>query len=316
MIRTIASLLLVLLLFNGCTSEQSTPEPEKPVIGVSVLTLTNPFFGVLANAIKDAAEPHGYEVVITSAEFDVNRQQNQVSDFIVQGVAAIVLTPANSRSIATTIAEANTAGIPVFTADIAVMSDQVDIVSHIATDNYQAGRMAGQAMAEVMGGSGKVGIIDFAEVESVMLRTQGFMDELEEQKNQKGIVLDVVSRLPGGGVKDKGFRAMQDMLQAHPDIKGVFCINDPSALGAVAALEEAGMLDQVNIVSVDGQPEGREAIRDGKIYADAIQHPVLIGETTFQTILQYMNGEAVPKEILIPTDIYRQADALKDATLN
>ena len=315
-------LLLLSALFSltaalGCGDGAEAPsEEDRPVIGVSVLTATNPFFNELSGAIVEAAEEHGYDATVVSSEFDVSRQRNQVSDFIVQGVDAIVLTPANSRSITTAIAEANAAGIPVFTADIAVMDSTVSIVSHIATDNRQAGRMAAEALLEALGGQGKIGILDYPEVESVILRTQGFLERLEEHRRETGTTLEVVSRLPSGGMKDVGYRAAQDMLQAHADLAGIFAINDPSALGAVAALEEAGRADDVVVVSVDGQPEGRQAIKEGRIYADAIQHPDRIGRQTVEAILRYMAGEPVEPEILIPTDLYYRSDALADSTLS
>ena len=100
----------------------AVPSPSaarKGTIGVSVLTLTNPFFKVIGDTITEEARKHGYDVIVTSGEFDVARQQNQVKDFIVKKVAAIVLCPCDSRSIGPAIEEANAAGIPVFTADIA-----------------------------------------------------------------------------------------------------------------------------------------------------------------------------------------------------
>ena len=244
-----------------------------------------------------------------------NKQKNQISDFITQGVDAIIIAPVDSKGIVTAIQEANEAGIPVFTSDLAVISEDVDIVSHIATDNYQAGRVAGEAMIEALDGPGKIGILDFAQAESVILRVRGFLEVLAEHKERTGIDIEVVSRLPGGASRDISYRAMEDMIQAHPDLNGVFAINDPSALGAVAALEKAGRLENVQIISVDGQPEGREAIRDGKIYADAIQHPILIAQKTVETLITYMEGNEVPTEVLIPTDMYKQEDALADSTL-
>ncbi len=306
--------LMISLAGLGC-ADPETRSPETPVIGVSIMTATNPFFKLLGETIADEAAKCGYETVVVSGDYDISKQKNQVSDFIVQGVDVIVLTPINSKSIGTSIAEANEAGIPVFTADIAVLAEGVEVVSHIATDNYQAGRVAGQAMIEGVGVSGEIGILDFAEVESVILRTRGFIDELNEQEAATGIKLDIVSRLPGGAEKAISYRAAQDMLQAHPNLKGIFAINDPSALGAVAALEESGRQNEVVVISVDGQPEGRQAVLEGKIYGDAVQYPDKIARTTVQTIMKYVNGEEVPPEILIPTELYRMQDALQDSSL-
>ncbi len=277
-------------------------------IGISVLTLTNPFFGVIVDNVKSEAAKSGYDVVVVSAEFDPGQQNNQINDFIVQKVDAIILNPADSKAVAPAINKAADAGIPVFTADIACMAEGCNVVSHIATDNYAGGRQAGQAMHEVLGGKGKVAVIGHPEVESVILRTKGFADELAALNSD----IEVVGEWPGKGSKDVGFSVAQEILQAYPDLDGFFCINDPSALGAIAALEIAKKLDQVKIVGFDGQPEGKKAIREGKIYADPIQFPDKIGQITVQTIMQYFAGEDVDAEILIPTALYYQADAEND----
>ncbi len=285
----------------GCT-DSTKDESGTRRIGVSILSSTNPFFVEIGEVITTEAAKHGFEVQVVSSDFDPTRQFNQVQDFVVNGFDAIVLTPADSRAVGSAVKLANDAGIPVFTADIAVLADDVQVVSHIATDNYQAGQLAAQAMIEATGGAGNIGIIDHPAIESVILRTKGFADMLAESPDHS---LEIVVTLPGGGVKDQGFKAMQDMLQSHPDLVGVFAINDPSALGAVAALEDAGKLEAVKIVSVDGQAEGIAAIDQGKIYADAVQHPDWIGEKTVSAIISYMNGEELQHEILIPTDLYK-----------
>jgi ribose transport system substrate-binding protein len=284
----------------------------KTVIGVSLLTMTNPFFRDLGEAMKAEAAKHGMEVLLTSGEFDAAKQRNQVADFIVRRVDAIVLSPCDSKAVGTAIGEANRAGIPVFTADIACLAPGVKVVSHVATDNFGGGRLAAQALVEAVGGRGKVAILDYPEVESVILRTKGFNEELGRLKKEKGATVELVATLPGGGAKDKSMKAMEDLMQAHPALAGVFAINDPSALGAVAALEKAGRSGQVQIVGFDGMPEGKQAIRDGKIYADPIQFPDRIGRTTVQNIVKYLAGDDVKPEVLIPTALYRKADALRE----
>ncbi|MDZ7359637.1 MAG: substrate-binding domain-containing protein [candidate division KSB1 bacterium] len=303
---------LTVAVLVGCGKQKDSGQTPlaKPVIGVSLLTLANPFFIEMGRAITEEANKHGYEVIITAGEFDPARQQNQVSDFIVKKVAAILLCPTDSKAIGTSIAKANQAGIPVFTADIACLAEGAKVVSHIATDNYQAGRLAAQAMGEALNGDGKVGVIGHPEVESAFLRVKGFEDELKEQKEKKGVTLEIVAKLAGSGVKDKSFKAAEDMLQAHQDLKGIFCVNDPTALGAVAAIEKAGKAGKIKIVGIDGQPEGLQAIKEGKIYADVIQHPDEIGKKSVEAIVKYMAGEAVPPVILIAANIYRQQDAM------
>ncbi len=293
------------------------PAQSKGTIGVSVLTLTNPFFKVIGDSITEEARKHGYETVVVSGDFDVAKQQNQVKDFIVKKVAAIVLCPCDSKSIGPAIQEANDAGVPVFTADIACLAPGVKVVSHVATDNLGGGKQAAEALIEAVGESGgKVVVLDFKQAESCLMRVKGFKEVIaKHNEGRKSGAIEIVSELPGDGKKDQGFKCAEDALQAHPDLVAFFAINDPSALGARAALEKAGKADRVKIIGFDGQPEGKQAIKEGKIYADPIQYPERIGAMTLATILKYFAGEDVLAEQLIPTGLYRQADGQKDAEL-
>jgi ribose transport system substrate-binding protein len=306
----------------GCNASNASLDPsgsQKPngTVGVSVLTLGNPFFRVIGDDLTAELQKSGYKSIVVAGEFDVAKQQQQVRDFIVNKCAAIVLCPCNSKGIGPVIQEANRAGIPVFTADIACLAPGAKIVSHIASDNLGGGRQAAEAMIEALGeAGGKVVILDYKDAESCLLRVQGFKEVIERHNREHpSNKIEIVAELPGDGKKDKGDHAAQDALTAHPDLAGIFAINDPSALGARAALERAGKADQVKIIAFDGQKEGKEAIRDGKIYADPVQHPDQIGIRTAQTIVEYFRGEDVPAEQLIPTALYRKADALKDPEL-
>ncbi len=325
MTRTSIACLLACLLASclGCKpaadrqpQQPASPEAGSKTIGLSLLTTTNPFFNVIADNMKAEAAKHGYEVDVQSGEFDVARQRNQVKDFIVKGVAAIVLCPCDSRAIGTAIQEANEAGIPVFTADIACLAPEAKVVSHIATDNLGGGKQAAAGMIEALGeAGGKVAILDYKQAESCLLRVQGFKQVIEEHNAAGDSQISIVAELPGDGKRDVGFKATEDILQAHPDLAGIFAINDPSALGARAALEKAGKAEQVKIIGFDGQPDGKQAIKRGEIYADPVQFPDRIGQLTVQSIIRYFDGDDVPPEQLIDTALYRQADAENDPDL-
>jgi len=294
-----------------------TTPPPRGMIGASLLTLQNPFFKVIGDELTTEAARHGYQTLVVSADNDVARQSNQVKDFIVKGCVAIVLSPADSKSIVSVIAEANAAGIPVFTVDIPCNEPGIKIVSQIATDNLGGGREAGRAMIEALAGQpAEVGVLDLKQVESCILRVKGFKEVIEAHNTASpASQIKIVAELDGGGAKDKGFKAAEDMLQAHPGLKGIFAINDPSALGARAALEKASKADHVIIIGFDGQPEGKQAIRDGKIYADPIQFPDKMGIEIARAIVKHSKGEAVPPQTLIPTALYRLQDAKNDPSL-
>ncbi|HZK81237.1 MAG TPA: substrate-binding domain-containing protein [Humisphaera sp.] len=298
-------------------TSSTTPPSRKGTIGVSVLTLTNPFFKVIGDTITADAQKQGYDTIVVSGDFDVAKQQNQVKDFIVRHCAAIVLCPCDSRAIGPAIKEANDANVPVFTADIATLAEGVKVVSHIATDNYAGGKQAGNAMIEALGeAGGKVVILDFKQAESCMLRVKGFKEVIDAyNKGRTSGKIEIMAELPGDGKSDQGYKAAEDALQSQPELAGIFAINDPSALGARAALEKANKADRVKLIGFDGQPDGKQAIKEGKIFADPVQFPDRIGSMTVQSIVKYFNGETVPATQLIPTELYRKADGLKDPSL-
>lgn len=299
------------------TSEGNQGDESKGTIGISVLTLGNPFFNVIAEGVKEEAAKHGYDVVVVDGDRDVQKQANQIDDFLTKGVAAIILNPCDRQSIGPAIEKANKAGVPVFTCDLKCVAEGAEVVSHVGSDNLQGGRLAGEAMIEALGEQGgEVLIVHFPQANSCQLRVQGFEEVIG--KYNAGLSanqIEVVAQLDGGGVRDEGYKVTEDTLQAHPDLRGIFAINDPSGLGARAALEKAGKQDQVSIVAFDGQPEGKQAIKDGKIFADPIQFPDLIGKKTVQLMMDYFAGNEVAKEVLIPTQLYRQVDGENDPSL-
>jgi ribose transport system substrate-binding protein len=314
------------LLASGCASEdansprataagrEGSPMKSRGVIGVSLLTFENPFFKVIADNIEAEAKKHGYEVVALSADEDAAKQSQQIEDFLVQNVAAIVISPAETRSVVPAVQKANEAGVPVFTVDIPIEEPGVQVVCQIATDNKGGGREAARAMIEAVG-SGKVAILHFKQAQSCRLRVEGFREVIDEYNASATQPIEIVAELDGGGAKARGRAAAADALQATPDLRGIFAINDPSALGAVAAVDEAGKAGQVTIIGFDGQPEGKQAIREGKIYADPIQYPERMGVQVVEAIVNHLKGKEVPPEVLIPTSLYRQSDAQNDASL-
>lgn len=313
--RLFLGLITAAIISCGKTSDKPAGA-SKGTIGVSLLTLQNPFFKVIGDNINAEATKCGYDTLVVSADNDEVRQSNHVKDFIVKKVSAIVLSPVNSKAIVPVIQEANAAGIPVFTVDVPCNEPGVKIVTQVATDNFSGGKEAATAMIEALkGNGGKIGVLDLKNVESCILRVKGFKEVLDAHNATAAQKIEIVSELDSGGLKDKGYKSAEDMLQAHPDLVGIFAINDPSALGARGALEKAGRADKVVIIAFDGQPEGRQAIKDGKIYAEPMQYPEKMGVEVVKAFIRHSKGEELPPQMLIPTSLYRQADGKADPTL-
>jgi ribose transport system substrate-binding protein len=301
-------------------ADPSSPDvaQDRGTIGFSALTLKNPFFKIIADSLTEEAQRHGYRVIVSDAERDVNEQAKHVDNFLAQQVTAIVLNPADRIAIGPAIKKANEAGIPVFTCDLECVAEDVQIAGHVGTDNFQGGELAGEAMIEALGDDGgQVLIVHFRQANSCVLRVEGFRKVIDAYNaGRDSGRIEIVAELEGGGLRDEGFRATSDALQAHPDLSGIFAINDPSALGAWTALQQAGKTDQVTLIGFDGQLEGKQAILEGKIYADPIQFPEKMGIVTVQNILKYLDGEPFETVQLIPTVLYRQADAQQDPEIS
>lgn len=309
-VRVSVALLAVAVAFlGGCRKEEPTPRPStaaaSPVgkkIGVSLLTMQHQFYQELRAGMEDAARPYGYEMRIVSAEFDSARQANQIDDFLTQKVDAIVVCPCDSRSVGASVVAANSANIPVFTADIANTSPLGEVVSHIASDNLQGGREAAKLLAAAIGDKGDVVILSHPEVASVTDRVTGFKAEIAGHAD-----IRVVAELSAEGKRDKAVRVMEDLLQSHPDLRGVFGINDDTALGALAAVEAAGKIASIRIVGYDATPEARSKIETGAIYGDVIQKPREIGRLAVEAIHDLFSGKTPPSVIPVAVGTFTKS---------
>ncbi|MBV8530460.1 MAG: substrate-binding domain-containing protein [Candidatus Eremiobacteraeota bacterium] len=292
---------------HGASQSTGTASPgERPskTIGVSIQNREAQFYQDMESGMRAAAAKYGYALVVVDASRDNARQQSQVEDFISKRVDAIVLTPYDSEAIGSAITEANTASIPVFTADIASTSKEGKVVAHVASDNVQGGFAAGKLICQAVGKSGAVAIVDEPEVTSVQDRVKGFKQALAQLCPSVTIVADVDS----GGTRDKASSDTGDILQAHRDLKGIFGINDDSALGALAAVKAAGLTGKVSIVGYDATPEARLAIAAGEMYGDAIQYPAKIGSTTVDVIHDYFAGKTPPPIVKIGVGTFTRAN--------
>jgi ribose transport system substrate-binding protein len=301
--RPLAAVFLALLL-AGCHRGAESGAKKKPVVGVSLLTQTHAFYKELEDGLREEAKARDLELVIVACEMDPARQAAQIEDFVAQRVAALLVAPCDSSAIGPHLAGPARANIPVFSADIAVRT--APVVSHVASDNVQGGRLAARTLAALIGDKGQVLIIDHPDVASVQDRVRGFDEEMKSHPQ-----ITVVGRPAAGGQRARAMAVMEDMLQAHRTLSGVFGINDDSALGALAVLEAAGRKDVV-IVGFDGTPEAEAAIARGSaLKADVVQYPRKIGKTAIEMIAKHLHGEQVPPLIAVEVGIIDAAGLAK-----
>lgn len=290
------SLLVLSVLILSCSDKKSGTSANSKTIGVSLLTRGHIFYRDLEEGLKTEADKYGYNLIITSADWDLGKQISQIEDFISRKVDAIIVSPVDSKGIGSGIAEANKAGIPVFTADIA--AEEGKVVSHIASDNVQGGRLAGEYLAKLLNGKGNAAIINQPAITSVLDRVAGFREAILKYPGIK-----IVADVNGQGVRDRSLQATADVLQANPHLNGIFGINDDSALGALDAVNQFDRKGIV-IVGYDATPPAVDAILKGSpLKADVVQYPKKIGIKTIDVINDHFNDKIVPQNVPVEVGI-------------
>ena len=286
--KTVLMAVVMVAVVAGCAKPASDGSAgARKVVGVTLLTNTHAFFKALEAGLREEAALKGLDLIVVACEMDPAKQASQIEDFVARKVSAILAAPCDSTAIVPALATAEAAGIPVFTADISAHGGK--IVSHVASDNVQGGRLAAEALASRIGGKGKVIVIDHPTVASVQDRVRGFEEGL---KKYPGIT--IVAKPSADGQRAKATQIMEDMLQAHRDLVGVFGINDDSALGAAGVIEAAGRKDIV-VIGYDATDEAQAAIRKGgPLKADVVQFPQIIGKTAIDLIADHLAGVRVP----------------------
>ena len=241
-----------------------------------------------------AADELGVEIqwVGPQPEGDREAQIGVVETMITRGVDGIVLMPVDGAALVRVAAEAKAAGIPVVIADSGL--DWEEQVSFVATDNREAGRIAGRCLRDLMGGEGKAVMMRYAEgSESTKQREGGFLEGVGEEP---GIALLSTNQY-AGNTKEGAQAVAENLLTAHPDLTGVFCSNESATHGMLRALEAAGLAGKVRFVGFDSSGTLLEGLRVGHIDALVLQDPVHMGDTAVRTLVSHLDGENVARRV-------------------
>lgn len=283
-------------------------KPAKPFkIALIVKTRNNPFFDPMIKAAEEEAKALGVELEVQSPaqETDKERQFALVQDVTARGVEAILIAPADSKGIVPALKQAQEKGIRVINLDNRVDADTaksagLELAGYIGADNEAGGKLAGEALAEALGGSGKAAIIEgIRGADNAEARKRGFMAGIQGK-------LDLVANDSADWDTQKAYSKFQSMLAAHPEIQGLFCANDKMALGAVKAIVEAGKKGKVTVVGYDNIPDVRSYLDDGTMHATIEQHPDLMGKYGVRAAVGILDGKLpTGREFLVPLEVIK-----------
>ena len=284
--KKVLVLVLALAMVLGCTAAFA----EK--IGYTCMDGTNPFFVALEGAIREVVEANGDELISLDPQNSNEKQLNLIEDMISQGIVAMFVNPVDKDGITPGLDALKNANIPMFGFDTEV-AEMDYLVTYAGSDNYNAGYVCGVDLAEKLPDGGPIIVLDSPTMQSVVDRTNGFLDAIE------GHGFEVVSQIDCMGNQEQGNLNGTDALIANPDAVAIFGGNDPTALGAAAAAEAAQ--SKCLIYGVDGSPDIKALIADGKVTGTGAQSPISIGKTIAELYYKWKAGETVEARYPIET---------------
>jgi ribose transport system substrate-binding protein len=282
-----------------------------PVIGMALMTLSNPYFGVMGQTCQSYAAKLGMTCHVEGADLDQATQLSQVDSFIEQHVQALMIAPPDAKAAVSEVIAANKAHIPVFTIDTNVVGYKKaggKVVEFVQTNNYKGGEIVGKEIASYLHGHGTVGIDDYPIATSVLDRDAGVKAIFKKYPGIK-----IVSDLNGGGTTTQGLTAASAMLSAHPNLNVIYDINCPSGLGAVDAIKAAGDVGKVAVIGFSGAKQCVQDIESNTIFkAGVMQEPALETTTELNNIKKYLEDHVtIPSLVLTPAIKITKADAAK-----
>ena len=313
----LATILVSSLWFCGCAKKTpTTPQaasPSKPKIALVMKSLANEFFKTMEEGAKahQQANTGKYELIVVGIrnEEDVAQQINYVETMIARKVQAIVIAPADSKSLIPVCKKAIDAGIVVVNIDNKLDAEVLTAsnlkIPFVGPDNRKGARIAGEYLAAKLKPDDKVAI-----VEGVPSAFNGIQRRLGFEDGMKAAKMNIVSTQAGNWETQKANQVIAGILTTHANLKAVLCANDSMALGAVAAIKAANKSDQVLIVGFDNIEAARMLLKEGKLLCTVDQHGDQLAAFGIEYALEILTNKSTPADKETPVDLIT-AETLK-----
>ncbi len=301
-VRPRTLLVLGLLLLAACN------QSKRRVIGVVPKATSHVYWVAVEKGAKAAGKDFGVDIEWNGApaETEYARQIQIVDSMINRRVDGLAVAATERRALVAPIDRAMKQGIPVTVFDSGIEGE--NYMSYVATDNYEGGKSAGRALAKLIGGKGKVGLILHAPGSaSTMDRERGFQDVLAAEFPN----ITIAASQYGLADRSKARAAAENILTAHPDLAGFFGSSEPSTTGASLAVKARNLAGKVKVVAFDASDNLVEDMRAGAIQAMVVQDPFQMGYDAVRTLVDKLNGKTPEKRIDLPAKVIFAEDADK-----
>jgi D-allose transport system substrate-binding protein len=280
---------------------------DKPVYGVLMKTLANPFWAAMEQGVKSGAEAAGVEYYLQAVESDqaAEPQLNACNTMLERKPAVMITAAINSTILLPCLKQANAMNIPVVDLDNnldpkVTMDAGVNIAFHIGSDNEAAGAQGAEFLVGKLGKDAKGPVLVIEGLSGNITgkkRADGFANKLKELAPG----LEVVASLPGDWDRGKAANITNDILTKHPDLVAIFAANDGMALGAVETVFAANKGEQVTVIGVDGNSDAVKSIKEGRLTASVAQLPYLVGKQALENVKKVAEGGKVDGVLYVPT---------------
>jgi ABC-type sugar transport system substrate-binding protein len=284
------------LFFTQC--KNSSKQAGKKKIAVVVSTLNNPWFVFLAETAAAKAKSLGYDAKIFDSQNNTALESDHFENIIVSGFEAILFNSTDANGSVANVVKAKAAGVPVFCMDREVNSN--DPTSQILSDSYSGAVAIGKYFTQTLNKKGNyLEILGIVGDNNTWARSKGFHSVVDNYPGFK-----MLAQQSADFDRNKAMEVMESILQAHPDIDGVFCGNDGMAMGAYQALVSAGKEKKVKVFGFDGAEDVITSIGENKVAATGMQFPKVMAETAAEFADQYIKGKRdFPKKIPVAVEL-------------
>jgi ribose transport system substrate-binding protein len=288
-----ACLTLAASLLAGCGPGGGGQADSAKTIGFSQATQNHPFRVAMVEGNKKWAEDHGYTMVVTDAQDQATKQIADIQSLMAQDIKVLIISPNQSAPLTTVIKQAMEKGIKVITADRSV---ETPVTEHIGGDNVAIAKQAADYLADTLGGKGKLIEIQGTAGASATIERH---DAFDAEMKAKYPGIEFVGTQYADYKRQSAQKYMEDMLQRFPsgDIQAVYAHNDEMALGAIQALKDANRLNEVKVISIDGQNAGIDAVKEGSLLA-TFAYPFCAPQAAQQAI-KALEGESIPERLTL-----------------
>lgn len=287
----------ILALLPGCGgTEKGGRQHEALLFGATYMTRNNPYFDVLNQGIEEVVEANGDILLIRDPLQDQEKQNEQIKELLDEGICMLFLNPVDWEMVQPALDACREAGVAVINVDT-VVKDRDSVISIIETDNYQAGQLCALDMMKRKK-SANIVILDNPIQMSITYRARGFTDAIAGNPDYR-----VVYRHAASGEIEVASNVMEEFLNKDMDFDVILGGNDPTALGALAALQQARKEEGVLIYGIDGSPDFKAILEMGYVTGTSAQSPKSIGRVAAETAYRYLDGETVDPYISLPSTL-------------